>query len=98
MKSTKSAPDEKITHEKIENLIAIGAAMAANCIPCFEQLYEKAIGAGISSAEIQWAAEIAGQVKNGANIALKNYVNEFIGIEGSRKLACGKTEKKSCCG
>ena len=89
--------DEQIFYDKMKTLIAIGAATAANCIPCFENLYEKAVGLGISSAEIKWAAEIAGQVKKGAYIALKNYVDEFIGIKKSHNLACGRTEKTSCC-
>ena len=29
-------------HDKLELMIAIGAATAVNCIPCFEHLFEKA--------------------------------------------------------
>ena len=97
METAQRMNDEQILYDKMKTLIAIGAATAANCIPCFENLYEKAIGSGISSAEIKWAAEIAGQVKKGANIALENYVDEFIGIDKTRNLACGGTEKTSCC-
>ena len=97
METAQSMNDKQILYDKMKTLIAIGAATAANCIPCFENLYEKAIGSGISSAEIKWAAEIAEQVKKGANIALKNYVNEFIEIEESHNLACDKAEKTSCC-
>ena len=97
MKITKNITDEHVLQDKIENLIAIGAATASNCIPCFEHLYEKAISSGISVDEIKWAAEIAGQVKNGAHIALKNCMNEIMGTGKTDESPCGKTEDKSCC-
>ena len=98
METTKVSIEEQALHEKTENLIAIGAATAANCIPCFEHLYEKAINSGISIAEIEWAAQIAAQVKKGAHIALKNCMNEIIGKGETHDLPCSKTESKSCCG
>jgi alkylhydroperoxidase/carboxymuconolactone decarboxylase family protein YurZ len=52
---------EPVLTDKVESLIAIGAATAANCIPCFEHLYEKAVTAGISAAQIKRPADIAGQ-------------------------------------
>ena len=68
--------------QSIENaadiLIAIGAATAANCIPCFEHLYEKAVTSGVSAHDIRRATEIAGRVKNGAHIALRHTVDELI--------------------
>ena len=35
METTKAKAEEQVLENKIENLIAIGAATAANCIPCF---------------------------------------------------------------
>ncbi len=49
--------------EKIVTLICLGAATAANCIPCFEQLYEKAHIAGLTEEEIRCAAKLAAMVK-----------------------------------
>lgn len=98
MKTSKVKTEEKSLPDKIENLIAIGAATAANCIPCFEHLYEKAINSGITLAEIKRASDIAGQVKKGAHIALTNSVNELIGIEETHDLPCNQTANKSCCG
>ena len=90
--------EDKVLTDKIENLIAIGAATAANCIPCFEHLYEKAVNSGITLAEIKRASDIAGLVKKGAHIALTNSVNELIGIEETLDLPCEQTANKSCCG
>jgi len=93
--------EERYLEEKTESLIAIGAATAANCIPCFEYLYEKAVSSGITSAEIKRAADIAGKVKKGAHTALSNSVDELIGAfdnEAAHDLPCEQVAKTSCCG
>jgi len=97
METTKAKTEEQVIEDKIENLIAIGAATAANCIPCFEHLYEKAINSGITLAEIKRASEIAAQVKKGAHIALTNSINELIGIKATHDLPCDQTANKPCC-
>jgi alkylhydroperoxidase/carboxymuconolactone decarboxylase family protein YurZ len=98
METSMNKTEEQVLEDKIENLIAIGAATAANCIPCFEHLYEKAINSGITLAEIKRASDIAGLVKKGAHIALTNSVNELIGIEETDNMPCDQTANKSCCG
>ena len=97
METPKAETEEQVLEDKIEILIAIGAATAANCIPCFEHLYEKAISSGIILSEIIRASEIAGQVKKGAHIALTNSINELIGIIETHDLPCDRTANKSCC-
>ena len=97
METPKAKTEEQVIEDKIENLIAIGAATAANCIPCFEHLYEKAINSGITLAEIKRASEIAAQVKKGAHIALTNSINELIGIKATHDFPCDKTANKPCC-
>jgi len=88
METATAKTEEQVLEDKIGVLIAIGAATAANCIPCFEHLYQKAIDSGITLAEIKRASEIAGQVKKGAHIALKNSISEIIGIKETRNLPC----------
>jgi alkylhydroperoxidase/carboxymuconolactone decarboxylase family protein YurZ len=97
METAKVRTKEPVLEDKIENLIAIGAATAANCIPCFEHLYEKAINSGITLAEIKRASDIAGLVKKGAHIALANSINELIGIEETHDLPCDQMANKPCC-
>jgi len=67
--------------EKVVTLICLGAATAANCIPCFEHLYEKALQAGLSQKEIRGAAELASVVKKGAHLALKSTIDELLGTD-----------------
>ena len=97
METLKAKTEEQVLDDKIEILIAIGAATASNCIPCFEHLYEKAINSGITLAEIKRASEVAGQVKKGAHIALTNSINELIRIKKAHDLPCDQTVNKSCC-
>ncbi len=98
METAAAKTEEQVLEDKIGVLIAIGAATAANCIPCFEHLYQKAINAGITLAEIKRASEIAGQVKKGAHIALRNSINEIIGERAAGDMPCDQTANKSCCG
>ncbi|OFW49562.1 MAG: alkylhydroperoxidase AhpD family core domain protein [Actinobacteria bacterium RBG_13_35_12] len=44
-------------------LVAIGAAIGGNCIPCLEWHYKKCIELGISKEEIQEAVDMAKKVK-----------------------------------
>lgn len=81
MVTAKVKTEEQVLEDKIKNLIAVGAPMAANWIPCFEHLYENAINSGITLAKIKPASDIAGQVKKGAHIALINSMNELTGID-----------------
>ena len=96
MKPLPDRMEKRILDGKSENLIAIGAATASNCIPCFEHLYEKAITAGATMAEIKRASEIAGQVKRGAHMALTQSVNELVGDQETGDLPCRQTANKSC--
>lgn len=57
MQTTTVKADSQVLADKIQVLIAIGAAMASNCIPCFEHLYEKALTAGITTAEIKGSSK-----------------------------------------
>ena len=97
MKKAKNEMKEKTLDEKTEALIAIGAAAASNCIPCFEHIYENAITSGITLAEIRRASDIAAQVKMGAHRAITNTVNEYVGEEEPRDLPCQPSANKACC-
>jgi alkylhydroperoxidase/carboxymuconolactone decarboxylase family protein YurZ len=94
---TREAIRETILEEKAETLIAIGAATAANCIPCFEHLYEKAVTSGITATEIKRASEIAALVKGGAHTAISSAIDELLESKEVNESACGKTSVGSCC-
>ena len=62
---------------KQEVMIALGAAIGANCIPCFDHLYAKAKELKLDDNDISTAIETAYKVKNGATLFLKNAVSEI---------------------
>ena len=46
-----------------QSLVALGAALAANCIPCIEYHIPEAHKAGLDAAEIKEAIQIADKVR-----------------------------------
>lgn len=84
--------------ERTEILTCIGAATAANCIPCFEYYFGKAQAAGISDEEIREATDLASQVKKGAHMALRNSISNLMGREKEYSMPCERPEGRSCCG
>ena len=82
-------------NEKQNVMIALGVAMGANCIPCFEHIYEKAKNLGVSDEEVNEISETADRVKNGASIFLKNVINEITGLPKVVEEPCC-SENKTC--
>ncbi len=84
--------------EKIEVMVALGAAIGVNCIPCFDHLYSRAKGVGLDDTEIKNIVEVANKVKNGAASFLNQAVGDMIGeVKATEQSCCGPT-KSSCCG
>lgn len=50
--------------EQVEELVAIGAAIASNCENCFKFHYKKALTLGVSNDDMLMAVETANAVKN----------------------------------
>jgi len=48
---------------KIKELIAVGAAVAGNCMPCLQWHYNKCIELGIPNEDIKEAIETAKMIK-----------------------------------
>ena len=84
--------------ERTKLLVSLAAAVAANCIPCFEYLFCEAEVAQLTREEIQRAVDLASQVKNGAHIALKNSMNDIMGLPAQSDMPCSEQSTSSCCG
>lgn len=52
--------------EKIKEMIAIGASVTANCIPCIRYHFSKAREVGLTEAEIKTAVHVGKSVRRGA--------------------------------
>ncbi len=83
--------------ERRRALICLGAATAANCVPCFEHYFGKAKATGLSPEEIQEAVDLASQVKKGAHLATRNSISEIMGREKETPLPCNQQANSSCC-
>lgn len=84
--------------KRTEAMIALGAAIGANCIPCFDFLYGKAKEANLSDEDIQNTIETAFKVKNGAQAFLKAAVGETTSAEcADVETPCCASAASSCC-
>lgn len=63
--------------EKQSILVSIGAAIACNCIPCYEHYYMKAKQAGICSENLYKAVSIGEKVKSGASVVIGKTVDSI---------------------
>ncbi len=82
--------------EKIELLVCLGAATAANCIPCFEYYFKKLSAAGVPIEEIEKAVELACKVKTGAGIAMINSIRDITRRNGDSDQAKGEADHPCC--
>ena len=83
--------------EKTEIMVALGVAIGVNCIPCFDHLYAKSREIKLDADEVRAIAEIAGKVKNGASIFMKNTIAETLGEAPTAEQPCCAQSNSSCC-
>ncbi|MEW6442382.1 MAG: hypothetical protein AB1640_15705 [bacterium] len=86
--------------EGISILVCLGAATAANCVPCFTHYFEKAKAAQLSPEDIQEAVDLGTKVKHGAHIVLINHVRNATGATrlADEQPCCSTGSGSSCCG
>ena len=83
--------------EKTKILISLGASTAANCVPCLEHYYGKACEAGLTSKEIEEAAEIGVKVKRGTDLLLRKSLADLTAGESVDESPCCVSSEPSCC-
>jgi len=82
--------------ERTTILISLGAATAANCVPCFEHYFRKAEALNLAADDIQEAVNIASKVKSGAQIAMRGSIAKTIGQEIQEASSCCEKSGSSC--
>ncbi|NNG02332.1 MAG: carboxymuconolactone decarboxylase family protein [Desulfobacteraceae bacterium] len=83
-------------NHKQEVMVSLGAAIGANCIPCFDYIYSRAKEVALTDTEINEVIETAFKVKNGAAVFLKNAVSDVTGeVSDVADTCCGAAQ--SCC-
>ena len=83
--------------EKTSILICLGAATAANCVPCFEHYLKRAKDLGLPSEEVLEAADLASKVKNGAHLVMRQGIKNFMGREAAPNPCAAGQAGGSCC-
>ncbi len=76
----------------VEELVAIGAAIACNCDPCFKHHFRQAMDRGVSRADVALAVATARTVKE--HIAV-----QILKTAGEKLAAAAETgpQRGSCC-
>ena len=64
---------------QVAELVAIGAAIAANCEPCFKYHYDQARKLGVSNADMRRAVDLAQMVKDTPARAILDLAERFVG-------------------
>lgn len=82
--------------DKVKMLIAIGAAVTANCQPCLKTAVTQAHGIGVEKKEIEEAIAIGRLVRKGAMGKMDKFASTLTGKEESgsgEECPFGSTEK-----
>ncbi len=64
--------------EQVAELVAIGAAIASNCEPCFRFHYDKARKLGVADTDVRRAVDLAQQVKEAPARAVLNLAHRYL--------------------
>lgn len=84
---------------RLTELIALGAATAANCVACLEHHAARAREIGLPAEEVEAALEVGRQVRQGAAGALDRAAAR-LGMTASHAAASAPASRaaRGCCG
>jgi len=92
-----AAPCESIYTDEVAELVAIGAAIAANCRPCFKYHYEKARKVGVSREDMARAVATAEEVRQMPAKAVLELAEKCLG-SAMRDQEDHTSAADGCCG
>jgi len=79
--------------EQVAELVAIGAAIAANCEPCFKYHYDQATKLGVSERDMRYAVDLAQKVKDTPAGAMLKLAERYLGSATDDS----KSKANACC-
>ena len=86
----------------VAELVAIGAAIAANCEPCFKHHYDQARKLGVSNDDMLAAVRTAQAVKESPARNMLALAERFLGVpvkaDATPKASAADKPKGGCCG
>jgi len=87
------APVQSLYTDAVAELVAIGAAIAANCDPCFKYHFQQARKLGVSREDMMLAVKTAQSVKEAPAKAMLQLAHRY--LEGD---SVSLPTVQSCCG
>jgi len=91
----KSASQTSIFSPAVAELVAIGAAIGANCEPCFKYHYNEATKLGVSKEDISQAVALADKVKRAPAQNMLTLADKILGTKLSEQTA--EAPDSACC-
>jgi arsenite methyltransferase len=88
---------QRVYTPAVGELVALGAAIAANCEPCFKYHYAQAHHYGISKEDMACAVTMAQKVKQAPAKAVLDLADRYLGCGASAEEA-GAPPAGTCCG
>ena len=95
-----AAPEPSLSTEAVAELVARGAAVAANCEPCFKFHYDKARKLGVSREDMRQAVATAQGVKDAPAKAMRALTERFLRPEGASEQnveVAAPSSTSACC-
>lgn len=89
--------------EQVAELVAIGAAIASNCEPCFRFHADRARKLGAADADIRRAVDLAQRVKDSPAKAMLDFARQYLDKKAAAPAISGvassnTTAQCGCCG
>lgn len=84
---------QSLFSESVASLVAISAAVAANCEPCFKSHYDRARKLGVSLEDMRHAVLLAERVKEAPARSVSELAARYLGIpsgDGGGTGCCGE--------
>ncbi len=88
---------QRVYTPAVGELVALGAAIASNCEPCFKYHYAQARKYGVSKEDMASAVTMAQKVKQAPARAMLDLANRYLGGSASAEEA-GAPPAGTCCG
>jgi AhpD family alkylhydroperoxidase len=97
------APAASIFTEQVAELVAIGAAIASNCEPCFKFHYDQARKLGVADADMRRAVDLAQKVKETPARSVLDLASRYLDKKASLAAisvvsVSSVQSQGSCCG
>jgi AhpD family alkylhydroperoxidase len=90
-----TAPSSSILSPAVAELVAIGAAVGANCEPCFKHHYSQARKLGVSRDDVARAVALADRVKRAPAENMLRLADKILGTSlAEQECECPPAE---CC-